>query len=325
LKKLINVFLAFYIFNIGMGLATAQTPPFPQKPVTMVVPWAAGGGTDNIARKYAQRLQTLWGQTVVIENVPGAGSVIGAQRVARAKPDGYTLMMTTNGTMTGNRFLIKKLPYDPDKDFIPITQLTDIDMIVLANNALPANNLKEFVALAKSQPGKITYASYGKGSQPELLFGLFAKRADMQLLHIPYKGVSPAIAAVMAGEVDVTLTGRGTAAAAIASGKTKILAIMSDSRDSAIPNVPTSAESGYPYVRVPTWHGLFAPANTPAAVIDKIQRDIASIASSPDFKTEMAAQGYQVPANTPTQFSNVIKEEVKATAQMVEAAGLSPD
>lgn len=309
------------------GAAFAQSPaqPFPQKPVTFVVPWAAGGGTDNVARKFAQSLRAIWKQPVVVENVAGASSIIGAQRVAKAAPDGYTLMMTTNGTITGNRSLFKKLPYDPDRDFAPITQLTDIDMVILANANLPVSNLKEFVALAKKEPGRISYASYGKGSQPELLFGLFSKRENMDLIHVPYKGVAPAITAVMSGEVNVTLTGRGTGAAAINSGKAKVLAYMSDARDPAIPNVPTSAESGFPYVRVPTWHGLFAPSNTPVEVIEKIQRDIASIAADPEFRREMAGLGYKLPDNTSAQFAAVIRDEVKLTAEMVEAAGLTPD
>ena len=166
---------------------------FPHKPVTFIVPWAAGGGTDIVARKFAQELQAMWKQTVVVENVAGASGIIGAQRVQRAAPDGYTLMMTTNGVLTGNRFLFKKLPYDPDKDFVPVTQLTDIDMFIMAKASLPANNLKELVALAKKEPGRLSYGSYGKGSQPELLFGLLAKRENLQLIHVPYKGVGPAI------------------------------------------------------------------------------------------------------------------------------------
>ncbi len=298
---------------------------FPQKQVTFVVPWAAGGGTDNVARKFALKLSEMWKQPVVVENVPGASSIIGAQRVAKANPDGYTLMMTTNGTITGNRFMFKKLAYDPDRDFMPVTQLTDIDMVIIANAAVPASNLKELVALAKKEPGKVSYASYGKGSQPELLFGLFAKRENMNLLHVPYKGVGPAITAVMGGETNLTLTGRGTGTAAINSGKVKVLAYMSDARDPALPDVPTSAEAGYPYVRVPTWHGLFAPANTPPEVVDRIRRDIATVSNTPEFRKEMAGLGYKLPANTPAEFTKVIRDEVKLTAEMVEAAGLQPD
>lgn len=307
------------------GAASAQAPAFPSKQVTFIVPWAAGGGTDIVARKFAEQLQAMWKQPVVVENVAGASGILGAQRVQRAAPDGYTLMMTTNGTITGNRFLFKKLPYDPDKDFVPVTQFTDIDMFILARAGLPANNLQEFVALARKEPGRVSYGSYGKGSQPELLFGLLAKREKIELIHVPYKGVGPAITAVMGGEVDVTLTGRGTGAAAVASGKARLLTYMSAARDPAAPNVPTSAEAGYPYVRVPTWHGLFAPAGTPQAVIDKIQHDVAAIVARPDFRKDMNDRGYQLPANTSAQFAQVIRDEVKLTAEMVEAAGLQPD
>lgn len=307
------------------AFAQSGAPTFPDKPVTFVVPWSAGGGTDNVARKYARQLEAIWKQPVIVENVPGASSIIGAQRVAKAHPDGYTLMLTTNGTITGNRFLFKTLPYDPDKDFAPITQITDIDMVIIARSGLPVRNLKELVELARKEPGKVSFASYGKGSQPELLFGLFAKREKLDLLHVPYKGVAPAIAAVMGGETDLTLTGRGTGTAAITSGKVKVLTYMSDARDPAHPDVPTSADSGFPYVRVPTWHGLFAPAGTPVAVIDKIQRDVAKVAANPEFSREMAGLGYRLPANTPKEFAQVIRDEVKLTAEMVEAAGLKPE
>lgn len=325
MKFVVKSLLACVAAYGAVAFAQSGAPAFPSKTVTFIVPWSAGGGTDNVARKYARQLEAIWKQPVIVENVPGASSIIGAQRVAKANPDGYTLMMTTNGTITGNRFLFKSLPYDPDKDFVPITQLTDIDMVIIARSGLPVNNLKELVTLARKEPGKVSFGSYGKGSQPELLFGLFAKRENLDLLHVPYKGVGPAITAVMGGETDLTLTGRGTGKGAIDSGKVKVIAYMSDARDPAHPDVPTSADSGFPYVRVPTWHGLFAPAGTPAAVIDKIQRDVATVAANPEFRKEMTALGYRLPANTPAQFAQVIRDEVKLTAEMVEAAGLKPE
>lgn len=323
-----KLFNRLAVLGVAFLAAAASAQPsaenFPQKPITIIVPWSAGGGTDNVVRKYALGLQQLWGHPVVVENVPGASSIIGAQRVARAAPDGYTLLGTTNPTITGNRFLFKKLPYSPDTDLTPVSQLADIEMLVLANANFPANNLKELIALAKSDPGRVSYASYGKGSQPELLFGLFAKREKMDLTHVPYKGVSQAITAVMAGDANLTLTGRGTGAAALASGKAKPLAYMSPERDPAMPNVPTATEAGYPYLKIPTWHGLFAPAGTPAAIVDKIQRGIAAVAT-PEFRAEMAKGGYKAPASTPAQFAAVIREELAVTAEMVEAAGLQAD
>ena len=298
---------------------------FPQKGVTFIVPLAAGGGTDILARKLALNLGAIWGQPVVVENVSGASSIIGTQRVARAASDGYTLLVTTNGAIVSNRYLFKSLPYDPDKDFIPVAQLADIDMVLLAHQSLGANNLKELVALAKRDPGKVTYASYGNGSQPHLLMELFNKREGIQITHVPYKGLGPALTSVMAGETMMTLTGRGSGDAAIRSGKTKVLNYNSDKRDPLHLEVPTSEESGYPYFRVATWHGVFAPRGTPKDVVAKIHRDINKVLNQPEFREDMAKRGYAIPTRTPEEFAAAIQEEVKATGEMVKAAGLAPE
>ncbi len=306
------------------GPAAAQ-PAFPSKTVTLIVPLAPGGGTDIVARKIAPALQALWGQTVVVENVAGASSILGAQRVARSTPDGHTLMVTTNGAIVGNRFLFKSLPYDPDRDFIPVAQLADIEMVVLAHNSLPANNLIELVALARKEPGRITYASYGNGSQPHLLFELFNTREKISLLHIPYKGLGPALTAVMAGESMMTLTGRGTGENAIKSGRTKVINYNSDARDPVLPDVPTSKEMGYPYFKVSTWHGVFAPRGTPPEIVARVNRDIQSVMQQPDFRDDMLRRAYGVPLRTPEQFAALIAEEIKNTGEMVKAAGLTPE
>ncbi|WP_028604418.1 Bug family tripartite tricarboxylate transporter substrate binding protein [Ottowia thiooxydans] len=300
-------------------------PAFPQKTVNFVVPLAAGGGTDILARKLAQQLASIWGQSVVVENVSGASSIIGTQRVARAAPDGYTLLVTTNGAIVGNRYLFKSLPYNPDKDFIPVSQLADIDMVVLANKALAANSLKELIAQAKKDPGSVTYASYGNGSQPHLLMELFNKRENIQITHVPYKGLGPALTSVMAGETMLTLTGRGSGDAAIRSGKTKVLNYNSDKRDPAYPDIPTSAESGYPYFKVATWHGVFAPRGTPKDIVNKINKDVLTVLNQPEFREDMAKRGYEIPTRSPEEFANVIQDEVKATGEMVKAAGLKPE
>ncbi|MDR0480489.1 MAG: tripartite tricarboxylate transporter substrate binding protein [Gallionellaceae bacterium] len=309
----------------ALGQTQSGKTVFPQKTVTFIVPLAPGGGTDILARKLAFSLQALWGQPVVVENVGGASSIIGTQRVARAAPDGYTLLVTTNGAIVSNRFLFKNLPYDPDKDFIPVAQLANIDMVLLAHKSLAANNLKELVALAKKEPGKITYASYGNGSQPHLLMELFNKREGIQLTHVPYKGLGPALTSVMAGETMMTLTGRGSGTAAIESGNTKVLNYNSDKRDPEHPEVPTSAESGYPYFRVNTWHGVFAPRGTPKEIVDKIYSDVRQVLNQPEFRKDMLERGYGIPTFTPEQFAAAIQEEVQATGEMVKAAGLKPE
>ena len=298
---------------------------FPTKPVTFIVPLAAGGGTDILARKLAQNLAPIWGQSVVVENVSGASSIIGTQRVARAQPDGHTLLVTTNGAIVGNRYLFKSLPYDPDKDFTPVAQLADIDMVLLAHKSLTANNLKELVAQAKKEPGSVTYASYGNGSQPHLLMELFKNREGIELTHVPYKGLGPALTSVMAGETMLTLTGRGSGDAVIRSGKTKVLNYNSDKRDPLHPDVPVSAESGYPYFRVATWHGVFAPRGTPKELVAKINKDILTVLNQPEFREDMVKRGYGVPTRSPEEFTAVIQDEVRATGEMVRAAGLKAE
>ncbi len=318
--------LALFASLAAMVAAPALAQPaFPQKNVTLIVPLAAGGGTDILARKLAIGLQALWGQTVIVENVAGGSSIIGAQRVAKAAPDGHTLMVTTNGAIVGNRYLFKSLPYDPDRDFIPVVQLADIDMVLLAHSSLQANSLKELVALAKKEPGRISYASYGNGSQPHLLLELFNSRENIQLLHVPYKGLGPALTSVMAGETMLTLTGRGTGEPAIRSGKTKVLNYNSDARDPLLPDVPTSKESGYPYFRVATWHGVFAPRGTPKELVARIHRDVQTVLHKPEFREDVAKRGYGMPTRTPEEFAALIAEEVKATGEMVKAAGLKPE
>ena len=313
------------LLALGFSSYAHSEVAFPAKPVTFIVPLAAGGGTDILARKMAQNLSTLWGQSVVVENVSGASSIIGAQRVARAQPDGYTLLVTTNGAIVGNRFLFKSLPYDPDKDFIPVAQLADIDMVVLANKSLAANSLKELVAQAKKDPGSVTYASYGNGSQPHLLMELFNKREGIQITHVPYKGLGPALTSVMAGETMLTLTGRGSGDAAIRSGRTKVLNYNADKRDPAFPDVPNSADSGYPYFKVATWHGVFAPRGTSKELVAKINKDILTVLNQPEFREDMAKRGYGVPTRSPEEFGGVIQDEVLATGEMVKAAGLKAE
>lgn len=322
MKRLIGLLAAVAAFAAGQALAQ---PAFPNRTVTIIVPLSAGGGSDILARKLAKSLSDHWGQSVVVENVPGGSSIIGAQRVAKANPDGYTLMVTTNGTIVANRYLFKTLPYDPDKDLVPVIQLADIDMILLAHSSLQANNLKELVALAKREPGKVSYGSYGNGSQPHLLLELFNSRENIELLHVPYKGLGPALTSVMAGETQLTLTGRGTGEPAIRSGKTKVLAYMSDKRDPSLPDVPTSAESGYPYFRVATWHGLFAPKGTPKDLVAKIHRDVVAVMGKPEFREDMAKRGYATPTFSSEEFAALIAEEVKKTGEMVKAAGLKPE
>jgi len=308
----------------AVSFAQTAQPAFPSKTVTIVVPFPAGAGTDFLARTLAQRLQSAWKQSVIVENVPGANSSIGAQRVAQAAPDGHTLMLTTDSTVTSNRLLYKSLPYDPDKSFVPVTQVAYLDMFVIAHSGASVNSLKDAIEQARREPGKVSFASWGKGSHADLLFSLVGKREGTSLMHVPYKGTAPALLAVMSGESLLTLTGRRSGAAAISSGKVKVLAYMSDARDPAMPGVPTTAEAGYPYVRVPLWYGLFAPAGTPREIVDRIQRDAAALLKEPDYKQQVETNGgYRLVMATPEKTAAAIREDIQKTSEMVKAAGLT--
>ncbi len=299
---------------------------FPAKPVRIVVPYPPGGALDVLARAFSADLTAMWSQPVVVENIPGAASIVGTDRVAKAPADGYTLLMTTNPTVVGNRFLYAKLPFDPDKDLAPVTIVAKSGQLIVAHSSLPANNLTELVALAKKEPGKIPYGSYGNGTQPQLLLELIKKRAGIDLLHVPYKGIAPAITAVTAGEVMLTVSSPAGVAGLIRSGKLKALAIADPKRSREFPDVPTTAEQGFPYAQSAVWFGVFAPAGTPSGIVDGLHRDFTAVAQKADFRqNQIEAKGFDLVASTPQEAAAVIRSETAATGEMVTAAGIKPE
>jgi tripartite-type tricarboxylate transporter receptor subunit TctC len=299
---------------------------YPAKPVRLLIPWPAGGSTDVLGRALAQELSTVWKQPVVVENPAGAGSIVGAERVAAAPPDGYTLMLTIDTTTVHNRFLYKKLPYDPDKSFAPITMIARSGQFVIASPTLPAKNLRELVDYARRNPGKVAYGSYGLGSQPHLLFETIAKREGVEFLHIPYKGVGPATTATVAGEVQVTVASPAASGAQVRAGRATALAIGGAQRASRFPDVPTIAESGYGYGAAIIWFGLFAPGGTDAQLVDRIYRDATAIARRPEFTEKyITAFSLDLVANTPAEFAAAIRADAEITAEMVKAAGVQPE
>jgi tripartite-type tricarboxylate transporter receptor subunit TctC len=320
-----NNLLKSALLAVGLMLGSAQALAYPDKPVRIIVPWPAGGGADYIGRTFGKELSDIWKQPVVVDNVGGAGSIVGAERAARAAPDGYTFMVTINGTITSNRFLYKTMPYDPDRSFMPISLLVQSGQLILVNNSLKANTLKEFVEYVRNKPGGVSYASYGSGTQPHLLFELLKKRENIDMLHVPYKGLAPALTGVMSNEVQLTIVSPSSAAAALGSGRTKAIAIGSNTRAHVMPKIPTVAESGFPYLNATIWFGMFAPAGTPQAVIDKVQKDIATVVKRPEFAKALEERGFDIVASTPAQFTKVIQEEVARTAEMAEAANVKPE
>lgn len=298
---------------------------FPSRTVFIVVPYPAGGSTDVLARALANELQKLWKQSVVVENVGGASSIIGARKVAEASPDGHTLLLTIDPTVVSNRFLYKNLPYDPDKSLIPITMLAKSGQLVIANPSFPAINLRELIDAARRTPGKVAYASYGMGTQPNLLFETLGKNEGVQFLHVPYKGIAPDVNAVMAGEVQISVASPAAAGALLRAGKLKALAIGGPKRSNLFPNVPTLAESGYPYVDSVIWWGVFAPKNTSSQLVDRLSRDIAAVTKDPEFiQKYFTTFGLEPVVGTPDEFAAAIGNDVNFTSKMVKAAGVKP-
>ena len=311
---------------VALSVASAAAQTFPSRPVTIVVPFPPGGLLDVLARALAAELAIAWSQPVLVDNVPGAGTIIGAEKVVRAGPDGHTLLMTLDATVVGNRFLYKKLPYDPERSLAPIAMLVRSPQLLLAHPSVPVRDLRELVNTARRQPGKFAYSSYGVGSQPQLMFELLKKREQIDLLHVPYKGVAPALLAATAGEVQFTVASPGLAAQLVKSGKLKALMIASLGRSKLLPEVPTASEAGYPYAISSVWFALFAPAGTPMPIVERVQRDVTSIARKPKFFDEqIAARGFELVAGTSSELAAAIREEVVRFAEMAHAAGLEPE
>jgi tripartite-type tricarboxylate transporter receptor subunit TctC len=311
---------------LAVGFAcNALAQQYPSRPVKIIVPFPPGG-MDVLVRAVANELSVKWGQPVIIENRPGAGTLIGAQEAARAPSDGYTLLATIDSTLVANRFLYKSLPYDPISSFSPISLMVQSDHLILANPKLPAKDLRELVALAKQKPGTINFASFAKGSQADLVYATLNRREGIDLLQVPYKGVAPALTATMGGEVQLTTAGLSVAGGMLSGGRLKALAIAGSQRNPQFPDVPTAAEQGFPYVVASVWYGLFAPARTPAAIVEKINADVTAILKTPEFTAKQVQQrGLMLVAGGPQELTTRIRDDVAMTAEMVRNAGVTPD
>ncbi|MBS0337547.1 MAG: tripartite tricarboxylate transporter substrate binding protein [Proteobacteria bacterium] len=321
--KLRTLFAAVLLAGAAVP-ALAQT--YPSRTVRIIVPFPPGGGIDIVIRAVAAELTERWKQAVVVENKPGIGSIVGAEAVAKAAPDGYTLLATVNQTITANRFLFKSLPYDPDKSFAPVTIMVKSDQMLLAKAALPAKDLRELVALARREPGKLNYGSYGNGSQPQLAYELLNNREKLEIVHIPYKGIAPLLTALAAGEVDLATGSANVAMGLIKGGKVKPLAAAGKERLPQFPDLPTTAELGFPYLTASIWYGLFAPAGTPAALLAKISDDVRSVLRTPAFAERHAtSKGLEIVANSPQEVGPVVRDEVAGLAEMVRAARIEPE
>lgn len=312
--------------------AVASTTPlaawaqaFPSKPVTIVVPFSAGGTTDILARIVGQALTAELGQSVVVDNKAGAGGNIGAQAAARAAADGHTLFMGTVGTHAINASLYKKLPYDPIKDFAPLTRVANVPNLLVANPAQPYKSVKDLIAYAKANPGKVNFGSSGNGSSIHLSGELFKSLAKVDMQHVPYKGSAPAVTDLLGNQIGIMFDNMPSAIQHVRSGKLVPLAVTTAKRSPELPNVPTVAEAGVPGYEATSWFGMFAPAGTPAAVQARLHAALVKVLAMPEVKKKISEQGAEVMSETPEQFAAFIQQESTKWGKVVKDSGASLD
>jgi tripartite-type tricarboxylate transporter receptor subunit TctC len=313
------------ILYIG-GMLSPQTAlaQFPTKPVHIVVPYPPGGAVDAFARVLSQRLTEVWGQQVVVDNRPGASTMIGAEQVAKSPADGYTLLLTAELTLVTVPHLHEKIPYDPLKDFAPITALVSATQALVANPSLPAKTVKDLVALAKIKPNELTYGSFGIGSTGHLNMEMLQAMTGVRFNHIPYNGAGPAMTDVIGGHVDFMFAALSIVQGNVRAGKLRMIGVGSDHRSKEFPEVPTISESGVQGFEAKSWFGLVAPAGTPPDIINKINRDVIKVISDPAFADQyLSVQGLEPIVGTPEQFAAFLRSETVKWGKVVKDANIT--
>jgi tripartite-type tricarboxylate transporter receptor subunit TctC len=310
------------LIGVALPLAASAQASWPSKPVRMVVPFAAGGTTDVVARMVGQKLSVLWGHSVVVENKGGAGGNVGADLVAKSPNDGYTLLMAS-GSITINPHLYKNMPFDTKKDLQPITNVASGPMLLVVPDNSPAKTVKDLIAMAKAQPGKINFGSAGVGSQVHLAGENFADAAGIAIMHVPYRGEAPAYTDLMGGRVDMMVGNFAAASALLGDGRLRALGVTGKQRSPRLPNVPTVAESGLPGFENNGWFGLFAPAGTPPAIVAKIQQDTAKVLADPDTRAQLDSMGISGVGNSTADFAAAMEVESARWSTVVKNRGLA--
>jgi tripartite-type tricarboxylate transporter receptor subunit TctC len=300
--------------------AGAQDARYPTKPIKLVVGYTPGGATDIIARTIAAKLQDSLGQTVIVENKPGATSNIASEAVAKAAPDGYTLLMGTIANAT-NMTIYKTPGYDTLRDFVHITQTMSAPSVLAVHPSVPAKTLRELIALAKAQPGKLTYASSGNGGSPHLAGELLKLRAGIDIVHVPYKGATPGMTDLLGGQVTMSFQTALSAIPHLQSGKLNVIAAAAHRRMTLLPNVPTMAEAGMPDFEVSSWNGLFAPAKTPTDIVARLHQATVKALALPDVREKLAAQGAEAVGQSPEEFRNYIRNEIDKWGRVIRESG----
>jgi tripartite-type tricarboxylate transporter receptor subunit TctC len=309
----------------GAPVNVACAQAFPLKPVRLVVTYPAGGPADIAARALAQKLAESWGQQVVVDNRAGAGGIIGTQLVANAAADGYTLLHGTAAGLVINPLLTKKLPYDTLRDFAPVSMVVIVPQLLVVHPSVPVTNLKELIALAKSSPGRLNYASVGVGSPNHLGMELLKTMSGVEMVHVPYKGATPAMADLIAGQVQLAFNGMASVLPLVATGKLKAIAVGSARRSAAAPDVPTVAEAGLPGFEYVAWNGNFAPSATPPALVAKISGDIRTALAAPAVVQRLTGLGSEPSPSTPAEFSAYLREDQLRWSRVVKSVGIKPE
>jgi tripartite-type tricarboxylate transporter receptor subunit TctC len=317
-KTLVAAFAAFAAVAMA-PCATAQD--YPSRPVRIVVPFAAAGGSDTVARTVAQKLGEALGQPVVVENKPGAGGNIGTDQVAKAAPDGYTILMGVVGPVAVNPSLFGNLPYDPLRDFAPITQAVSVTNMLVVHPSVPANTVGELIEWGKRNPAKLSSGTGGTGTAGHMASELFKSMSKLDMAVVPYKGAAPAVNDVLGGQVNMSFEALLSTLPHVKAGKLKAIAVTTSMRSSLLPNVPTVAEAGLPGYEANNWYGFLAPAGTPKPIVDRLNREIVKILGMPDVKEKLAGLGAEVVGNSPQQFAAAIKADVEKWKRVVTETG----
>ena len=314
------------MFSLGLSMiaAGAWSQTYPAKPVRVIVGFSPGGSTDVTARIVAQKLTDGWRQQVIVENRAGAGGNIGAEAVAKAPPDGYTLLLATTGVMAINHRLYRSLPYDAVRDFAPVTQIGSLPLILIVHPSLPVRSVKDLIALAKAKPGQLSYASSGVGGATHMTAEIFRMMAGVDIVHIPYKGSGQAMVDLIGGQVPMAFDQITSSLPQVEAGKLRALAVTSAKRFPSVPNLPSMSEAGIAGYDAVSWNGLAAPAGTPRDMVNRIQTEVARVLQLPDIKERFFKDGIEAVGSTPEQFAAHIRSERAKWEKVVEAAGIKP-
>jgi len=311
------------LLAVGPSVA-ANAQSYPDHPIRLVAPFPAGGLADVLARAVGDQISKTLGQPVIVENRTGAGGNVGADNVAKSAPDGYSLLMTSAGILTANQFLYATMPFNPEKDFVPVSNVADMPMMVVVNPNVPAKTLAELVVLARANPGKLNFGSPGIGTTGHLGLALFMHAADIKLTHVPYRGAAPAITDLLAGQIDGVVDNPPTVLPYVEAGRLRALAVAAKNRMALLPDLPTAAQAGVPNFEASSWFGVVAPVGTPPAIVEKLHTAIVAALNQPAMRERFAKTGARLVGNSPQEFAQQIVQDRKMWREVIKSAGITP-